>query len=103
VSDSDSSARATVSGRTTDADGHPVPGVLVQFYVLPRTFGNVIKVNSRSDGTYAVNLPDGFYRVFATYYRSDEPGDSVDLVTSEGEIAVEIEVPPGKRIDFTTP
>jgi hypothetical protein len=48
--------------------------VLVQFYVLPRSFGDVIKVNSRSGGTYAVNLPDGFYRVFATYYRSDEPG-----------------------------
>lgn len=97
------SNRATVTGRTTNANGRPLAGVLVQFYTLPRTYGSLVKATSRADGTYSANLPDGFYRVFATYYRSNEPGDAVDLVTAGGSASIEVEVPPARTINFSVP
>jgi hypothetical protein len=77
--------------------------VLLQFYIVPRGFGDLYQVSSGPDGSYAFELPEGVYNVLATYYFSDAPGDSADLVTSSGEPNVPITVPPGQVIDWYLP
>jgi hypothetical protein len=92
-----------VSGHTYDPSGYPLEGVLLQFYIVPRGYGDVYQVYSGPDGGYGFELPEGVYNVLATYYFSDDPGDYADLVTDSGEINVPITVPPGLTIDWYLP
>jgi hypothetical protein len=92
-----------VSGHTYDWNGAPLEGVLLQFYIVPRGFGDVYQVYSGPDGSYGFELPEGVYNVLATFYFSDDPGDYADLVTDSGEINVPITVPPGQTIDWYLP
>ena len=93
-------ASTVVSGHTYDSNGAPLAGVLLQFYLVPRGFGDLYRVESGPDGSYAYELPEGVYNVLATYYFSDAPGDEAGLVTSTGEPNVPITVPPGQEIDW---
>jgi hypothetical protein len=92
-----------VSGHTYDWNGDPLEGVLLQFYIIPRGYGDVYQIYSGPDGGYGFELPEGVYNVLATYYFSDDPGDYADLVTQSGEINVPITVPPGLIIDWYLP
>ncbi len=92
-----------VSGHTYDPNGYAMEGVLLQFYIVPRGYGDVYQVYSGPDGSYGFELPEGVYNVLATFYFSDDPGDYADLVTDSGEINVPITVPPGQTIDWYLP
>jgi hypothetical protein len=95
-------AGADVTGRATDADGRPIAGAQIEFYVVPRSLGDRYRTRSGSDGKYAIDLPDGAYNVKAKYYLPNDSGDYVDLVTDD-ESSTPIMVPPGGTVDFTVP
>jgi hypothetical protein len=96
-------ASTVVSGHTYDSNGAPLGGVLLQFYLVPRGFGDLYRVESGPDGSYAYELPEGVYNVLATYYFSDAPGDEAGLLTDAGELNVPLTVPPGQEIDWYLP
>jgi hypothetical protein len=96
-------AGVDVTGRTTDADGRPIAGAQIEFYVVPRSLGDRYRTKSGADGKYAIDLPDGAYNVKAKYYLPNKSGDYVDLVTDDDESSTPITVPPGGTVDFTVP
>jgi hypothetical protein len=81
----------------------PLDGILVQFCLVPRGYGDLYRVTSGPDGSYACKLPKGVYIVLATYHFSDEPGDEAGLGTESGGPKVPIIVPPRQVIDWYLP
>jgi hypothetical protein len=92
-----------VSGHAYDGAGNPLQGVLMQFYIVPRGYGDLYRTETGPDGSYAYELPEGVYNVFATYYFSDAPGDEAALLTDSGDASVPITVPPEHVIDWYLP